>query len=79
MMAKLVLLIICLVGAVSFIVDMPGPLNSIFYWLILFLVVAHVIECVIFFKRVMKAEGNKLIHFVQVFLFGVVHANNLPE
>ena len=78
-MAKIILVIVWLVGVVSFFVPLPGPLNSIFYWLIVFLVVAHVIECGVFFKRVMSAEGNKALHFIQLFLFGVVHANTLPK
>jgi uncharacterized protein YhhL (DUF1145 family) len=78
-MTKIILVIVWAVGIASFFVPLPGPLNSIFYWLIVFLVVAHTIECAVFFKRVMSAEGNKFVHFIQVFLFGVVHANTLPK
>lgn len=78
-MAKLVIIILWLAGIASFFVPMPGPLNTIGFWLIAFLVVAHLIECVVFAKRVMKADGNKVMHFINVFIFGVVHANTLPE
>lgn len=78
-MIKIILVVVWLLCVASFFVQMPWILNAIFYWLTVFLVVAHSIECVVFYKRVMKADGNKLIHFIQVFLFGVVHAETLPK
>ncbi|WP_101757365.1 DUF1145 domain-containing protein [Oceanicoccus sp. KOV_DT_Chl] len=78
-MVKLIVIAVWAVCVASFFVAMPGPLNTIFYWVTLFLLVAHTIECVVFAKRVMKAEGNKLWHFIQVFIFGVVHAQTLPK
>ena len=78
-MDKIAIVVLWLVSAASFFVAMPWMLNTIFYWLFIFLVVAHAIECAVFFKRVMKAEGNKFVHLVMVFVFGVVHAKTLPE
>lgn len=78
-MAKIVTAIIWLVCVVNLVMPLPGLAYTIFYWLMLFLVVAHTIECAVFYKRVMKAEGNKALHFIQVFLFGVVHVGTLPK
>ena len=78
-MVKLIIIIVWAIGVASFFIPMPGPLNTVFYWVTLFLLVAHSIECVVFAKRVMKAEGNKAWHFIQLFIFGVAHAGTLPK
>jgi uncharacterized protein YhhL (DUF1145 family) len=78
-MTKIIMSITWLVGLASFFIAMPEPLDTILYWLIVFLVVAHLLECAVFFNRVMKAEGNKFGHFLQIFLFGVFHAMSLPK
>lgn len=42
-----------------------------------FLVVAHTIECVVFLKELKAAPGPLGGQLVQVFLFGVVHMQEL--
>lgn len=44
---------------------------------LLLLVVAHLIEMVIFFKRCKQAGGSMAGHMLQVFLFGVFHIKEL--
>ncbi len=77
--AKIIIAILWLLCIVNLVMPFPGIAETIFFWLLVFLLVAHVIECAVFSKRVMKAEGSKLGHFLQVFLFGIVHANTLPK
>ena len=47
--------------------------------LILFLVGAHLIECFVFRKELEEAPGSMGSQLVQVFLFGVIHMQELRE
>jgi len=43
----------------------------------LVLAVAHLIEMFVFFKVCKEAGGSLPLHLLNVFLFGIVHANEL--
>jgi uncharacterized protein YhhL (DUF1145 family) len=45
--------------------------------LLVILAVTHLIETVVFFKLCKAAGGSLVGHLVSVFLFGVLHANEL--
>lgn len=54
-----------------------GLLATIATGLFGFLVVAHAIECVVFLKEIREAPGGLANNLVQVFVFGVVHMQEL--
>ena len=54
-----------------------GLLVTIATGLFGFLVVAHTIECVVFMKEIREAPGGLANNLVQVFVFGVVHMQEL--
>ncbi len=47
-------------------------------WLIMGLIVAHVIEVAMFFKKCKAAGGSLPLHMINVLLFGVFHIKELP-
>ena len=51
-----------------------GTIGSVIFG---FLVVAHAIECFVFRKELEEAPGGMGAQLVQVFLFGVVHMQEL--
>jgi uncharacterized protein YhhL (DUF1145 family) len=61
------------------ILGMGLPLGFVAKWAVIFMVVAHAIECVVFLPRMKAAGGSLGHHIVQVMLFGVFHANTLPK
>ena len=50
------------------------PISSLLDYLLAFLVVAHVLEFFVFFK---KFETNKVKNFFMVFIFGYLHIQQL--
>jgi len=58
------------------------PESSLAFWgrrLFFGLAIVHAIECVVFLPRLRRAPGSLAHHLVQTFLFGIVHAGNLPR
>ena len=50
------------------------PLTTILNYLLIFLVVAHFLECIIFYKKIKK---NKIKNFLMVIIFGYLHIQKL--
>lgn len=46
---------------------------------LLVLVVAHLIECVVFLTRLRRAGGSLPGHLLQTFAFGLFHVRELPR
>ena len=65
--ALVVVWLVCLLNLVV-------PIASLFNYLLVFLVVAHVLEFFVFFK---KFETNKVKNFFMVFIFGYLHIQQL--
>ncbi len=64
-------------GLLAFFV--PLPLGVVASWAVIFMVVVHAVECVVFLPRMKAAGGSLAGHIVQLMIFGVFHANTLPE
>jgi len=79
MPAKVIALLLWLFALGCFVVTYSSPFDSIALGLTIFLVAAHSIECIVYAKRVAVAEGSNAVHFLQLFLFGFIHAKTLPE
>jgi uncharacterized protein YhhL (DUF1145 family) len=75
---KLVLVPIWVLCLVAMIVPGEGAALTLGRRLFFFLVIAHAIECVVFFGRLRRAPGSLAGHLLQTFLFGVVHVRGLP-
>lgn len=43
-----------------------------------FLVVAHLVECALFYRRLSQAPGSLPAHLLQTFVFGMFHVRELP-
>jgi uncharacterized protein YhhL (DUF1145 family) len=58
------------------------PQTSLGTWslnLLLILVVVHLIEVAVFFKACQQAGGSMPVHLLNVFLFGVIHMNDIKR
>ena len=49
---------------------------AVMFW---FLVVAHAVECIIFYPRMRAAGGSLLHHVAQTMFFGIFHIQDLPS
>lgn len=76
---KLVLVAIWIACAVNLVTPFPAPWQTILWWLGGGLLGGHIIECIVFSGRIRKAGGNTVVHYIQVLLFGVIHAQTLPK
>tara|TARA_B100001123_G_scaffold291955_1_gene325437 strand:- start:52 stop:306 length:255 start_codon:yes stop_codon:yes gene_type:complete len=65
--ALLVVWLVCLI-------NLAVPISSLLNYLLAFLVIAHVLEFFVFFK---KFETNKVKNFFMVLVFGYLHVQQL--
>ena len=79
MFAKTIALLLWLFALGGFVMTYSSPFDSIALGLTIFLVAAHSIECIVYAKRIAVAEGSNAAHFLQLFIFGYIHAKSLPE
>jgi len=61
-------------SAIPFVVGLPF-LNNLFFTLIF----AHVIECCIFYKRILAAEKNPVLSFIKTLVFGLLYIKDLKK
>ncbi len=73
---KIVVLVVWVASALASLFA-GGIISTIGTVLISFLVVAHAIECIVFRKELADAPGGMGAHLGQVFLFGIVHMQEL--
>ena len=73
---KIVVLVVWVAALLAslFATGLAATLGTI---LVAFLVVAHTIECVVFRKELEQAPGSMGSQLIQVFVFGVVHMQEL--
>jgi uncharacterized protein YhhL (DUF1145 family) len=76
---KLIMVVLWLACGANVAAPFPSPWSAILMWTAIGLLGAHTIECIVFSSRVAKAGGNKLGHYIQLLLFGVLHAQTLPK
>ncbi|TGD71419.1 hypothetical protein E4634_19305 [Mangrovimicrobium sediminis] len=75
---KLSVLALWLVFLVLFLVA-GDPWREVGKWGLVLSVLAHGLEMFLFFGRCKRAGGSLPWHLFQVFLFGILHARELPE
>jgi len=73
---KLVMLLIYAVLA-ALALGVAGPVGSWPAWVLLVLAVVHAIETVVFYREYKNAAGSLPGHIVNVFLFGILHMQEL--
>ena len=66
--------ILALLGAVFASPTLAGPSRFVLG----VLVVAHLVECVVFLPKLKRAPGPLAGHLWQTFLFGIAHVRGLP-
>ena len=79
MLAKVMTILLWGILIAAVLVPLPSPYYEIGFWSLIGLVCAHLVECLVFAPRVVKAEGSKPLHFLQLFIFGITHAQTLPK
>jgi len=72
-LAKYILLLIWLICVINFFL----PISQLINYLFIFLIVAHLLECIIFYKKIIRSEGNKMKNFLLVMVFGYLHVQKL--
>ena len=77
--AKIVLLVIYAVLVALAVLQAGTPTGQWSLNILLILAVMHLIECAIFFRVVRAAGGSLAQHLLNVFLFGVIHVNEVRQ
>ena len=57
----------------------PGVLSPILYWTGVVLAVAHIIEYIVFYKKITAKPESPLLAFVMTFLYGVFYWKDFPS
>ncbi|MFK7975787.1 MAG: hypothetical protein AB8C02_06600 [Halioglobus sp.] len=74
---KIIMLVVYAVLAVLAFTQTGSALGLWSLRILAVLAIAHVIEMFVFFKVCKEAGGSLPLHLLNVFLFGIVHANEL--
>lgn len=74
---RIAVLVLWLALLASFLVS-GSALATVGRVVFLLLVLAHVVECVVFLPRLRRAPGSLGGHLLQTLVFGVVHVRELP-
>ncbi|GAB5450042.1 MAG: hypothetical protein Hals2KO_03700 [Halioglobus sp.] len=76
---KIVLLLIYLALGLCALLQGGTPLGVWSLRILLLLAVVHAIEVVVFYKLAREAGGSLALHVLNIFLFGILHANELKD
>lgn len=76
---RIVLLVIWLLTLATVVFPIVHPLATVGRWVFALLLVAHAIECVLFWPRLRTAPGSRAGHILNTMLFGIVHVKSLPR
>lgn len=79
MFMKLIIVALWLACFYNLVVPFEQGLEQILHWVLIVLPVAHLVECIIFKKRVEEAEGDNMKHYLQIFIFGGIHILHLKK
>lgn len=76
---KMALLGLWVVLTVVALLPAAGTLATVAQALLALLVVAHVVECLLYLPRLRRQSGGLGGHLVQTLIFGVFHLRELPR
>jgi uncharacterized protein YhhL (DUF1145 family) len=76
---KIVTLVIWILGIGAFFYPAESTAVSVLRGVVIFLVVAHIIEIAVFWKVLKQAPGSLGGHIFNTFLFGVFHVGPLKK
>lgn len=65
------------------IVNLLEPFNGWFFYvasgIFYLLLIAHLVECVIYRNKILKSEDSPFIAFSMTFIFGVIYLSSIKE
>jgi len=76
---KAIIILVWLMVIANLFLPTPDWLDQTLKVLGIFLVVAHIIECFLFRRKITANSKPVLMGFIMVFVFGVIHLNTLPD
>ncbi|WP_068545860.1 DUF1145 domain-containing protein [Thalassotalea crassostreae] len=76
---KLVIAFVWLGCLYNLFVPFGDGLDVMLHWVLIALPLAHLLECIIFRKRVEAAEGDNMHHYIQIFFFGGIHLMHMTK
>ncbi len=76
---KALFIVLWMLVVANLLVSLPSWLNTTLNVAGLFLVFAHLAECFMFSHKIRINHENSIAGYLQVFLFGVLHLNTLPD
>lgn len=76
---RIALLVVWLLALAAVLIPGTALMFTLGRWLFWILIVAHAIECVLFFSRLRKAPGSLAGNLWNTMLFGIFHIKTLPR
>lgn len=76
---KSLIIVVWLAVIANLLLPTPGWLDQTLKVVGIFLVVAHVLECLLFNRKIRANHKPAIRGFLMVMVFGVVHLNTLPD
>ncbi|HBR65346.1 MAG TPA: hypothetical protein DEA18_06065 [Dehalococcoidia bacterium] len=53
------------------------PISQVINYLFIFLIVSHLLECMVFYKKIIKSKNNIIKNFLLVMVFGYLHIQKM--
>ncbi len=76
MLAKMVIGLVWIWGLGSYVIATDTLFSGVGRIFVVLLLAAHLVECVLFFPRLRRAEGGLVSNLLQTMLFGIVHVRS---
>jgi len=59
------------------VINLFMPISQLINYLFIILVVSHLLECMVFYKKIIKSKKNIIKNFLLVMVFGYLHIQKL--
>ena len=59
------------------VINLFMPISQVINYLFIFLIVSHLLECMVFYKKIIKSKNNIIKNFFLVMVFGYLHIQKM--
>ena len=59
------------------VINLFMPISQVINYLLIFLIVSHLLECMVFYKKIIKSKNNIIKNFLLVMVFGYLHIQKM--
>jgi len=59
------------------VINLFMQISQVINYLFILLIVSHLLECIVFYKKIIKSKGSIIKNFLLVMVFGYLHIQKL--